>query len=151
MLIVTTDQIQGKNCEPLGAVRGISVLTRNVGRDIGASFKNLVGGEMKAYQELLDNSSKLALERLVQAAEKRTTASFSLIRLSFGSAEISLQQTGECLSVCELSPDPPMRRGNRCPGRSICGLHACKARTCSRHHGRTSFRLCRASVHRSSS
>ena len=69
MLVVTTDNIQGKTCEPIGAVRGIAVLTRNLGRDIGSGFKNLVGGEMKAYQELLDNSSKLALERLVSAAE----------------------------------------------------------------------------------
>ena len=93
MLIVTTDQIQGKTCEPLGAVRGISVLTRNVGRDIGASFKNLVGGEMKAYQELLDNSSKLALDRLVQAAEALgadavTGLRFTTSSITQGGAEV---------------------------------------------------------------
>lgn len=93
MLVVTTDSIQGKNCEPLGAVRGIAVLTRNLGRDIGSGFKNLVGGEMKAYQELLDNASKLALDRLVQAAEAQgadavTGMRFTTSSITQGGAEV---------------------------------------------------------------
>lgn len=42
---------------------------QNIGRDIGASFKNLVGGEMKAYTEMMNEARDLAIQRMVEEAE----------------------------------------------------------------------------------
>ena len=54
MLIVTTDSIPGKEIiEVKGLVRGSTVRSKNIGKDIGASFKNLVGGELTGYNEML--------------------------------------------------------------------------------------------------
>ena len=49
MLITTTENIPGKTYEIIGEVFGLTTNSKNVVRDIGASFKNLVGGEIKAY------------------------------------------------------------------------------------------------------
>ena len=61
MLLSNTENI-GRPYEVLSLVTGCSVLCKNIGRDIGSSFKNLVGGEMKAYAEMLDNSHVLSLD-----------------------------------------------------------------------------------------
>jgi len=53
MLIVTTDYITGKDLEMLGLVKGSTIQTKNVGRDISQSFKTLVGGELKSYNEMM--------------------------------------------------------------------------------------------------
>ena len=44
-------------------------MCKNIGRDIGASFKNLVGGEMKAYTEMMNEARDLAIQRMVEEAE----------------------------------------------------------------------------------
>lgn len=53
----------------LGMVKGSTIQCKNIGRDIGASFKNLVGGEMKAYTEMMDEARDLAIQRMVEEAE----------------------------------------------------------------------------------
>lgn len=65
MLVVTTDTIEGHTiCRVLGLVRGNTVRTRNVGTDILASFRNLVGGEVTHYTAMLSQSREQALDRL---------------------------------------------------------------------------------------
>jgi uncharacterized protein YbjQ (UPF0145 family) len=54
--------------EILGVVRGSTVRARNVGRDIGASFKNLVGGEIKTYTDMANNARDEAFNRMVNQA-----------------------------------------------------------------------------------
>lgn len=71
MIIVTTDTYPGKEIKNVyGLVSGSTVQCKNVGRDIGSSFKNLVGGEMKSYKEMLDDSRRIAIERMIAEAEK---------------------------------------------------------------------------------
>lgn len=53
----------------LGMVKGSTIQYKNIGRDIGASFKNLVGGEMKAYTEMMNEARDLAIQRMVEEAE----------------------------------------------------------------------------------
>ncbi len=54
MLIVTTESIPSKDIiEVKGLVKGSTVRSKNIGKDIGASFKNLVGGELNGYNEML--------------------------------------------------------------------------------------------------
>lgn len=52
----------------LGVVRGNTVRSRNIGRDIGASFKNIVGGEIKSYTELISQARDEAYNRMVNEA-----------------------------------------------------------------------------------
>lgn len=70
MIILTTDNYPGKNIvEVKGLVKGSTVKCKNVGRDIGSAFKNLVGGEMVAYKEMLDESREVATARMIEEAE----------------------------------------------------------------------------------
>ncbi len=71
MFIVNTDSIPGREIkESLGIVRGSSVRAKWFGKDIMASLKNIVGGELKEYKELLDESREAALQRMIEDAEK---------------------------------------------------------------------------------
>ena len=70
MLIVTTNEIAGKNITAVkGLVQGSTVKAKHVGRDIGASFKTLVGGEIKGYSDLMKEARNEARERLEKEAE----------------------------------------------------------------------------------
>ena len=69
MLLVNTDYITGKELEMLGLVKGSTIQTINVGRDITQGFKTLVGGELKAYTEMMNEARELATSRMVQEAE----------------------------------------------------------------------------------
>ena len=51
MILVNTDYITGKELEMLGMVKGSTIQSKNVGKDITQSFKTLVGGELTAYTE----------------------------------------------------------------------------------------------------
>ena len=69
MLISTVENI-GKEYTVLGIVRGTTVNSKNIGRDIGASFKTIVGGEIKGYTEMIDEAVETATGRMVNAAER---------------------------------------------------------------------------------
>ncbi len=69
MIIVTTSTIAGKRIVLThGLVRGNAVRARHIGSDIGAAFKNIVGGEIGAYATLLQDSREVALERMMDDA-----------------------------------------------------------------------------------
>ena len=69
MLIVTTEYISGKELEMLGMVKGSTIQTKHLGKDITQSFKTLVGGELTAYTEMMNDARALATKRMVQEAE----------------------------------------------------------------------------------
>ena len=71
MLISNTETIPGYTIHELkGLVQGNTVRAKHAGRDIAASFKNLVGGEIKGYTELLTESRQEALQRMLAQAEQ---------------------------------------------------------------------------------
>ncbi len=71
MIITNTETIPGKEVvEILGIARGSTVRARNVGRDIFASLKNLIGGEISEYTKLQAQSREQALQRMQQDAER---------------------------------------------------------------------------------
>ena len=70
MILVSTDYISGKELEMLGLVKGSTIQSRNVGRDITQGFKTLVGGELKAYTEMMNEARAIATKRMVEEAEK---------------------------------------------------------------------------------
>ncbi len=70
-MVVTTEQIEGKRItETLGLVRGSTIRARHVGRDIMASLRNIVGGEVKDYTVMLAQAREEALQRMIEQAEK---------------------------------------------------------------------------------
>ena len=71
MIIITIDEVPGKKIsEILGIARGSTVRARNLGRDIFAGLKNLVGGEISEYTKLLSDSREEALNRMVLDADR---------------------------------------------------------------------------------
>ncbi|NDD36184.1 MAG: YbjQ family protein [Flavobacteriia bacterium] len=71
MKIVSTETIAGHEIvEALGIVRGSTVRARNIGRDIFAGLKNIVGGEIEEYTRLAADSREEALERMVKDAQR---------------------------------------------------------------------------------
>ncbi|MGM9565161.1 YbjQ family protein [Evtepia sp.] len=64
MIIVNTDYITGKELEMLGLVKGSTIQTKNIGRDITQGLKTLVGGELGAYTEMMNTARELATQRM---------------------------------------------------------------------------------------
>jgi|SRR5690625_3329027 len=70
MLLVTTNEIAGRKIVNVkGLVEGSTVKAKHVGRDIGASFKTLVGGEIKGYSDLMREAREKATERMIKEAK----------------------------------------------------------------------------------
>lgn len=70
MLLVTTDFISGKNIETISLVEGSTVQTVHMGKDIAASFKTWVGGEITSYTEMMEQSRAIATNRMITNAQK---------------------------------------------------------------------------------
>ena len=70
MILVNTDFISGKELETLSLVKGSTFQSKNIGKDIAQSFKTLVGGELKAYNEMMNEARALATKRMVAEAEE---------------------------------------------------------------------------------
>lgn len=69
MILTNIDCVPGKKIvEHYGLVAGSTVRAKHVGKDIMAGFKNLVGGELTSYTELLQDSRKQAMARMIQHA-----------------------------------------------------------------------------------
>ena len=86
MLIVTTDYITGKELEMLGIVKGATIQTKHLGKDITQSFKTLVGGELGAYTEMMNDARALATKRMVQEAEE--LGADAIIGIRYASAAV---------------------------------------------------------------
>ena len=69
MILVNTDYITGKELEMLGLVKGSTIQSKHIGKDIAQSFKTLVGGELKAYNDMMNEARALATKRMVAEAE----------------------------------------------------------------------------------
>ena len=69
MLLLTLNYIPGKEIEALGIVKGTTVQTKNFGKDFMAGMKTLVGGELSAYTEMLNEARQIATKRMVDDAE----------------------------------------------------------------------------------
>lgn len=86
MILVNTDYISGKELEMLGLVKGATVQTRHAGKDIGSAFKTLVGGELQAYNEMMESARALATKRMSEDA--KTLGADAVINIRYSSASI---------------------------------------------------------------
>ncbi len=86
MLLTNLEIVPGKRItKHLGLVQGSSVRAKHVGRDIMASLKNIFGGELKGYTELLHESREEAIKRMQTQAEKVGANAILNIRFSTSS------------------------------------------------------------------
>ena len=103
MIIVNTHEVAGKKIkETLGVVRGSSVRAKWFGKDILAGLRNIVGGELKEYKELLDEARETAMQRMINEAEKMkadavVNVHFMTATVSAGAAEILVWGTAVTL------------------------------------------------------
>ncbi len=71
MIVVNIETVPGRTItETKGLVQGNTIRAKHLGRDIAAGFKNLVGGELKGYTELLTESRRQAIERMIGQAQQ---------------------------------------------------------------------------------
>ncbi len=70
MIVTTGNEIQNKKFKILGVVKGNTVRARNIGRDIGAAIKGMVGGEVKTYTRMTIQAREEAYNRMINEANK---------------------------------------------------------------------------------
>jgi uncharacterized protein YbjQ (UPF0145 family) len=93
MIVTTTEDIEGYEKEVLGVVFGNTVRAKHIGKDILAGLKNIVGGELKGYSEMLSDARGEAMRRMVKEAEGLgadavVSARFTTAQTMQGAAEI---------------------------------------------------------------
>lgn len=69
MILVTTEFITGKELETLGMVKGAMIQSKNIVKDIGSGLKTIVGGELVAYGQMMNEARAYATKRMVDEAE----------------------------------------------------------------------------------
>lgn len=95
MIIVTTNDLPGYEIEEvLGEVFGLTVRSRNLGSQIGASLKSLAGGELKGMTKMLAEGRAHASERLVEEAESK--GANAILAFRFDSSELGTTWTEIC-------------------------------------------------------
>ena len=95
MIISTMNELPGYQVEEVfGEVFGLTVRSRNVGSQIGASFKSLVGGELKGMTKMLAEGREHATERLVEEAESK--GANAVIAFRFDTSELGTTWTEIC-------------------------------------------------------
>ncbi|MBA7523878.1 hypothetical protein ES705_16012 [subsurface metagenome] len=86
MLLTTQDNFsEYKIVETLGIVRGNTVRARHVGKDMLASFRNIVGGEIEEYTKLLAESREQSIDRMILAAKMMGADGIACIRFTTSS------------------------------------------------------------------
>ena len=112
MLLVNTETIPGyRIVEVKGLVQGNTIRAKHVGKDIFASLKNIVGGELRAYTELLTESRKQATERMIEeanglGANAVLNVRYSTSSVAQGAAELYAYGTAVTIEPTSVPPVP---------------------------------------------
>jgi uncharacterized protein YbjQ (UPF0145 family) len=98
MILVNTDTITGKELEMLGLVKGSTIQSKNIGKDITQGFKSIVGGELKSYTDMMNTARALATKRMTEEAESLGADAVVNVRYSSssvmqGAAEVMVYGT----------------------------------------------------------
>ena len=107
MIVVNTEIVPGHEIrEVLGLVQGNTIRAKHVGRDIAASLKNLVGGELKGYTELLTEARRQSIERMIAQAQQLgadavVNVRFTTSAVAAGAAELYAYGTAVKLGQAE--------------------------------------------------
>ena len=86
MILVNTDYISGKELETLSLVKGSTIQSKHIGKDIMQGFKTIVGGELKAYNDMMNEARALATKRMVEEAE--ALGADAVVNIRYASAAV---------------------------------------------------------------
>lgn len=86
MIISTLNYVPEKEIEAIGLVKGNVVQAKNIGRDIMAGFKNIAGGEIRSYTDMLSEARDMATDRMVQ--EAAALGADAVINVRFSSSSV---------------------------------------------------------------
>ena len=86
MLLVNTDYISGKELVMLGLVKGSTIQSKNIGKDIGQSFKTIIGAELKSYNEMMNEAREIATSRMVEDAQR--LGADAIVNVRYASAAV---------------------------------------------------------------
>ena len=96
MLVVTSPDIPGRKIvKTIGLVRGSTIRAKHIGRDIMAGFRNIAGGEIGEYTQMMAEAREQALQRMIADAEKQ--GANAVISLNFGTAMV-MSSSAECVA-----------------------------------------------------
>ena len=95
MILVNTDYVSGKNLETLGLVKGSTIQSKNIGKDISQGLKTIIGGELKGYTEMMNEARALATKRMAQEAEQM--GADAVVNIRYSSAAI-MQNAAEVIA-----------------------------------------------------
>ena len=88
MILTNVEMVPGKTIvEHFGLVSGSTIRAKHVGRDIMASLKNIVGGELKGYTQLLKESRRQATERMIDQA--RELGANAIVNVRFSTSSVA--------------------------------------------------------------
>ena len=103
MILSNTETIPGRQItQHVGLVQGNTVRAKHVGRDLMAGLKNIVGGELKGYTELLEDARQEATQRMIQDAQSKganavVNVRFSTSAITAGASELYVYGTAVVL------------------------------------------------------
>ena len=96
MLIATSDTLPGVQItETLGVVKGQIAQSKHLGKDFMAGMKNIIGGEVKSYTEMLSEARNIATERMIEEAKK--LGADAVVGMRYGTSAI-MQGTAEIIA-----------------------------------------------------
>ena len=95
MILVNTDYITGKELEMLGLVKGSTIQSKHLGKDILQAFKMMVGGELRDYNEKMNEARAIATKRMV--AEAEGLGADAIVNIRYASSAI-LQGAAEVIA-----------------------------------------------------
>lgn len=82
MIIVTTDSVPGRETKEFkGFVKGSTVQSKHIGKDILAGLRTIVGGEIKEYSDMMNEARQKAIGRMVEDAERKGANAIISVRL----------------------------------------------------------------------
>ncbi|CAM3149579.1 Uncharacterized conserved protein YbjQ, UPF0145 family [Lactobacillus bombicola] len=91
ILVTTTEKIPGKEYEIIGEVFGVTTQSKNFLKDFGAGLKSMVGGEIRSYTKMLEESREQAMIRLRESAQKLGADAVVMMRYDSGSIGNDMQ------------------------------------------------------------
>jgi uncharacterized protein YbjQ (UPF0145 family) len=96
LIITTTESVEGKKIKrTIGMARGSTIRAKHLGKDIMAAFRNIAGGEISEYTQMMAESREEALKRMTDDAEKQ--GANAVIGVRFGTSVV-MQNAAEVLA-----------------------------------------------------
>ena len=95
MIILTIDSVPGKEVEALGLVKGSTVQSKNMFKDMGQGLKSMVGGELKSYTKMMNESREIATQRMIEEAQ--SMGADAIIGVRFATSSV-LQGASEIMA-----------------------------------------------------